>query len=325
MASVPRTIQYRLAEFNSPGKTETLKSRLDRARETARLAVNRKEPAGIDEGSFRFINEFITHAGLIYGRLLSYTEGADQLAIHISNTAESLDLAPLQADPGKEILKNMLYFGVVENHVLVIQSPGLKAQHLEQYLNWLLRETEVHSLKDQLFLSDPVKLELRKKPLDPVKVEFFAPMHFSDEAGTDVDQVESASTVVKPDSKLMAMLKAMLGKNFPGLRKGVKVQDLHNSRLKARLTLQWTNTQQMPEHNFLDAITRNTRHLDDEIGFKITTKSGTITREQLRLSKKYLFEATNKIPHLDAVRERMVEYLNLLNSNKEVVQYPAES
>ncbi|RDF38423.1 hypothetical protein DWA26_18990, partial [Acinetobacter baumannii] len=40
----------------------------------------------------------------------------------------------------KEFIDSVLYFGVIDNHVAIIQSRSLTARTLESYLGWLLGE-----------------------------------------------------------------------------------------------------------------------------------------------------------------------------------------
>jgi len=75
-----------------------------------------------------------------FGDLTVYTRGFMQALLR--NEPDVAMLAVEQQPPpeGREYIHSMMYWMVIGNHVMTIQSRSLTTKHLEQYLTWLLTE-----------------------------------------------------------------------------------------------------------------------------------------------------------------------------------------
>lgn len=75
-----------------------------------------------------------------FGDLTQYTTGFLQALLN--NEPEKPVLSVEQQPPpeGKEYIHSMMYWMVIGNHLMAIQSRSLSSKHLEEYLTWLLKE-----------------------------------------------------------------------------------------------------------------------------------------------------------------------------------------
>ena len=75
-----------------------------------------------------------------FGDLTQYTKGYLQALIEEKEDTPTLAVEQEPPPAGKEYVHSMMYWMVVGNHALVIQSRSLTTKNLEEYLGWLLRD-----------------------------------------------------------------------------------------------------------------------------------------------------------------------------------------
>lgn len=75
-----------------------------------------------------------------FGDLTVYTRGHMQALLRNEVNAAMLTVEQQPPPAGREYIHSMMYWMVIGNHVLVIQSQALSTKHLEQYLTWLLKD-----------------------------------------------------------------------------------------------------------------------------------------------------------------------------------------
>jgi len=97
-----------------------------------------------------------------FGDLTFYTKGFMQALLRAAEDAPQLDIEQLPAPEGQEYVHSMMYWMVIKNHVLVIQSQSLAAKDLENYLTWLL--------KDRTSTIDPTGQVILQAKFDPEDV-----------------------------------------------------------------------------------------------------------------------------------------------------------
>lgn len=75
-----------------------------------------------------------------FGDLTVYTRGFMQALLRNEPDVAMLPVEQQPPPEGREYIHSMMYWMVIGNHVLTIQSRSLTTKHLEQYLTWLLTE-----------------------------------------------------------------------------------------------------------------------------------------------------------------------------------------
>ena len=135
-----RVLHYKRATFLHDG--QDLQSLLAAALRRRQTVGDRMEELHPEERTKRFINSYRSQMGMLFGNLLIYSPDRNQALLTVSPDASELDVrqvAPPEIGGQRtEFLQSILYFGVRDNHVVVLQSAALRARALEAYLNWLL-------------------------------------------------------------------------------------------------------------------------------------------------------------------------------------------
>jgi hypothetical protein len=78
--------------------------------------------------------------GYYFGDLTHYTKGYLQTLLAEAEDTPSLAVEQQPPPKGKEYVHSMMYWLVIKNHLLMIQSRSLGAKQLEEYLTWLLKD-----------------------------------------------------------------------------------------------------------------------------------------------------------------------------------------
>jgi hypothetical protein len=66
-----------------------------------------------------------------------------KLGVFGTGCRPDISVLPVEQQPppkGKEYVHSMMYWMVIGNHALMIQSRSLTSKHLEEYLTWLLKD-----------------------------------------------------------------------------------------------------------------------------------------------------------------------------------------
>ena len=280
MAKVKRrkTIQYKLARFTGTGEDLDLQSYIESALVQAKRPKDREENP-CDEGMVRrVINSYIKKNGMIYGQMIRYEQGKDQTVVVLDDNSEEylVEHIPLnQENDGKrrEVVESVLYFGVLENHVVLVQSQSLKARNFEKHLEWLMKQcTSVLPSENACYLSDQPSNETRKKiKKSPVKKVSL---------GTELNTIpntinETKSKRYSPDGKGFDILAGVFGENW---RDSLRLEDsLDEANLMVNLEVTYVRKTTEQAHKILDNIATTMRHLESG-DVRIELKDGTVLK-----------------------------------------------
>ncbi len=112
---------------------------LSEALQRADTATKRKQSLGPDQGS-RLWNRPRKLGKFLAGDLLDFTPGDHAPVVTVDDRKEYE--IELLAPPGelKEFLQGIMFFGVQDDHVILLQSMALRSNQFETYLNWLLSD-----------------------------------------------------------------------------------------------------------------------------------------------------------------------------------------
>lgn len=100
------------------------------------------------------MNIFHDDRASFFGDLTVYTRGFMQALLKNESDAAMLPVEQQPPPTGSEYIHSMMYWLVVGNHVMTIQSRSLSTKHLEQYYTWLLRDRTTQMAKNgQIFLT----------------------------------------------------------------------------------------------------------------------------------------------------------------------------
>lgn len=293
----PKTLHYRRAQFLAP--TRTLEELLSAALKVNSMVANRIETVTA-AGDCRLINHFTTHRGLLCGNMITYEQGTNKLFLTVDASQTAFPVAQMAPPklPSKkrtEFLDSILYFGVKGNHVVLMQSSGLKSKQLELYLNWFLSASGVLSNQNRVELVDhPPRITTDQLISRPVKkVSYMSAL-----AHETVPSTPPSPNGVKKEKKLrlnpvgraVDILKAAIGLNEFGKLKLEEALD-GNLQISLEVTYQRTTTEE--GQKVVNEIARALRNVDsDDISVQVPGL-GTLKGDDLKLSKPIIVACHN--------------------------------
>lgn len=318
--SARRTFHYKTAKFTS--EQRPLQDCLAAALKVKHLAKDRFQKIGLDGATIRLINTTSTHHGMLIGEMFDYTPGNNQPICLIDETAEALSIKQLppskdKNDARKEFVESFLYFGVLGNHVVMLQSSSLRASQFENYINWLLNGcTQTIDKQEVVTLDDQPPREIRKKGYHSVKaIAISAPPSVDTSPGrTTLEQVSSMALPVSA----LDILKTALGDRL----NNASLPKTFASALKERdleLRLQLIRRRGYSEDGqiALDTIANIFRHHD---GTDLTINldhGGTVKGSDFKISDAFGVKMLAGMPVHSDLFEKMFGWLeSLIKSGK---------
>lgn len=137
-----RKVYYRKTEFTTPQK-RTLQQMTADALSQHQIAQNRSEAIGSQANELRLIGRYKEVNGFLCGQLVTFERGSYQTVINDDPTAKTLSLnavtPPVIDNVQQQYVPGVLYFALLQNHVVVVQSSAVRTSAFEQHLAWLLR------------------------------------------------------------------------------------------------------------------------------------------------------------------------------------------
>src|SRR5690606_26709422 len=155
----------------------------------------RQQKANAEDTVVIFINRFTKYNGMSVGQLVYLEQGRQQPYITVDDEADFYSIEALSSDEipeqkkdaasvssettptdqaikkRREFVESILYFGVLDNHMVIMQSPALQSRNLEAHLTWLLTScTSTINEGSMLVLSDkPAESVFQKMEKAPAK------------------------------------------------------------------------------------------------------------------------------------------------------------
>ena len=273
-----KTLHYKRAKFIGTPENRTLAALLTAALGTSKFPMGRLERLGESNDSVRVINRCRQIGGLTVGQFLDYTEGGAQAVLKLDPKAIELAIEELSPAKTKQFLEGVLTFGIRENHVILIQTKGLRAGHLENHLNWLLREAAVCDPSLQLFLEDEPRGEVEDK-LDARWIELRAPISAASFLGSEPapqgvmgELVSALREVVSFKGSFYEHLNANEALALQDVELSVRIARKGRGRGKDGPSI-------------VDELAHTLRNIDD-FEFVLKTKAGaTLTSNELKLAE----------------------------------------
>lgn len=302
-----RQFSYKICRFNE-NTTNTLQQLLTQAIELRRKPKDRFLISTQDEGTNRVISAGRLFEGMICGMFFVWADGQVQPVLEI-NDGEELKLRPmLPVAENEQIVNSILYFGILENHVILVQSQSLRAKQLEDYLTWFLKNNcGLLSENNSIILSDRTPIVSSETIKNAKALTFSAPVHFTEEiitreeteetptteneeATKKIDtkgrkqETEAHTTRVKPFGRAWEVIKTFFGE--ANLVKSLKPEQTFDKKiLELELSLKFQRSHKDDPVELLDCIANNFRHVEDEVDYKIETHSGeSLTKESFKIS-----------------------------------------
>lgn len=273
-----KTLHYKRAVLiGASSGSLTLASYLDAALSATKTPLARQERLGESSDNVRILNKCHTMGTLICGRFLDFTEGGFQAVLELDPDADDLKIRHLPPGKEEQFLEGILTFGVRGNHVLLVQSKGLRVAHLEQHLNWLLRDhTQVMPAEVRVVLEDAPRQDVQDKLSDVDWIELRTPVPVSTFTGEPEQIPHGFGGGILRHLREWSPSVGTFFERLSG-QAALAVDDVEMT-----LTIKRRGRRSRQRHSMLDEIAHNLRTVDD-VEFTLKTKHGTYSAGELKL------------------------------------------
>ncbi|ORM66109.1 hypothetical protein [Pantoea rwandensis] len=345
-SSRQKSIHYKLAGLSncSSDLQSILESILLEDGTASKVGMRREQISPSDSQSgFRLVNRSNTFKTILFGQLVLFEQGKSQALMTISDDVDFYDINAITSEQIKlegdetpteeekvkvkrEFIDSILYFGVLGNHMVIVQSSSLRARDLETHLGWL-----IHSFSDSfnsssaLLLRDKPSAEvIRKMDEAPVKRITLGsvPVKTQNDKG-EITMMNSPNLPVKtevgnkvekvrkvrfmPTGKGGSILKAAFGEEwFSNLR----LEDsLDESNLQVNLEITYFRKTTNDGQRVMDTLASSLRHTEsDDIEIELQG-GGIIKGSDLKLSGSISVQYNNGLIDENDLYLRMHKWL----------------
>lgn len=300
--TVTKTIHYKRASLTGGVNLQQLLQEILSPDGPVSKASRRRETVNSDDGSFRVINHNRLHNGIMFCQMIYFEPGRSQAFITMDEDAEAYVLDALtndklnQLDPAegreqekhrREFVDSLLYFGVFDNHVVVMQSSALRSRELEAHLGWLIGTYGADPMMTVILSDQPSQETYEKIVKAPVKrISIGTPV----ETQQEQDGAEKAdnSTPVPDETHLDArrvkfypsglaadVISAAMGADwFDRLDLN---EDLDDANLQVSLEISYFRQTTKAGQKVIDNLATSLRHLE-EADVRVDLKGGGILK-----------------------------------------------
>lgn len=326
-----KSVHYKLTSISN--QTETLQSLLEQALaedSRAHIALQRMEATNPDDESVcRLINHHTTHQGMFFGQLVRFESGRGQVLMTFDDQASEYSIDTITSDAvggdeqddhetdaekvrrRREFIDSILYFGVLDNHLVIMQSQALTTRELEAHLGWLLGTClDLMGRNSALILQDKITEAVRDRvEKSPVKtVSIGTPIEAREEQEEqDADQQEAKSVKWIPGGTGADILSAALGADWMNK---LKLEDsLDEANLQVQLKVTYLRKTSKTGQKMLDNIASSMRHTHDDDVVVELADGGKLLGGEVRLNGKLSVQTTNGIVDETALYHDMHNWL----------------
>lgn len=285
--SVTKTLHYKRAAYLQG--TGNLQDHLKTALSRTKTVGVRKQVVNPEDDTCLLLNSVRNRWGMTFGSMILFTRGRNQPLVTDDDAAAELTVEQLAPPPNRsgarrEFIESLLFFGILQNHVVLLQSQGLRARQLESHLGWLLQtKTNTVSDEDQIALIDQPTPDAVKKVLEaPVKkVTVGVPLQSRPDRRANAEEVAERFSF-RPTGAGFQVLKSLLGTEWLKNRK--LADSLDESRLKVDIMVSYYRSTDKCGQELLNEIAVNLRHQEPE-DVKIQLHNGVqLSGPQLKVS-----------------------------------------
>lgn len=317
-----KTFICKRAEFMAHS-TRTLQQTLQEIMRACPTVGDRKEVATAlaDSGYTRLISQFKDTTPMFAGVLVGFEPGSQPAYVVEDLTATSLPLdmfqLPETAD-GKQanFVDGYLFFGVTDNHVVLLQSASIRAIQLERHLNWLLqRRAHDHGAQIVTLMDHTPKATQKSIEKHHVKEvvlggDFAAGLHHDNQPSGVLPPPDGGTQTAS--AKLMGTTAANTLRQLitPSDAAKLNLDELEEGSISYTLSIKYKRASAETGQRVLDGLATVFRNLDDtEAKIKLGGTGGEIHGDRLKMQGPARVEIYNGVPVFDQVIEEMRKWL----------------
>lgn len=321
-----KELHYKRAVLH--GVKDTLQHALDVVLKEHKLPLERLEHLGINGDEGRVIVHEHHHKAILCGTLTTYEKGALQPIMGIAPKSADWPIQLVQPPklPGAnetEFLDGYLFLGVWKNHVVFLPSRSCTSEHLEDYINWLLRKKPGWPEGALVSLDDRPPKEIRQKKFEHVKT-----VVFNTTLGSSVVEGQHPTPEGKPKEATTSSVKTIhfkpagaswdALKNFIGMFGGKLPEDVlldsnfDPNDVSVRVEVTCAKRKLEKAGPIMDVMANSLRHVETDL-VKFKFEDGTeLKGADLKTRKAFRMECTGSMPVSTQVDKAIETYLHEL-------------
>ncbi|WP_322521160.1 hypothetical protein SR882_10320 [Guyparkeria halophila] len=315
-----KTLQYRCVEGLHDGRT--LQNLLTPVISGSHAYVDQRsqavEGAHPDDELNRCLNRWVHEDNMLFGEFILYVPGTNKQVVTVQQRQRELSVDQIQPpqDPDghpREFIDSVLYFGVKDNHLAIMQSQSLSDRDLERYLSWLLGSEGGNVLLDgeQIALRKELDIASRNIFNDVREVTVGAPLFDPTETQGTVDP-ETKQVNVNLTGRGLDWLRHALGRDWVDQLDQADLAGAHNVEVHLSIVRKGGKRTPGPDNapqQTMSAITTTLRHLHEEDVTVHTRTYGTVKGDKLFLKTNKSIKCQYGVPTVDHVFEEMGAWL----------------
>lgn len=310
----PRKLFCKRAEITPPGGS--LQSRLATA--LAGKAIVRDRAEQTSPTAFRIVAQHYPVDGGIAGIFTAFERGASAVSVLEDPTAEALTVDQIKAPPGedgkeRQWVDGLLYFYVLGDLVIVIQSAAVRAGQFESHLSWLLgADGSACSVKLVNQYGRSALEQLSASHVKDVKVG--GPLLHAVSAAPTASSSVTSGRIEVGGAMLEAVSALIEGESGPGFNWAAAL----DGNIEAWLHVSYKRKTNEDAQRLLDRIALNLRNAED-LETVITLNNGqTIAAGELKLSKNCRIESREGVLLADKAFSAMSSWLKELVESRQI-------
>lgn len=307
--TINKTIHYKRATVSGGADLQDLLTEILDPQGQAGKASKRKESVNADDGSFRVINHSREYNGVLFCQMIYFEPGKSQAFITIDDDADSYTLDAFTNDKlneasdeetrekekhRKEFVDSLLYFGVFENHVVVLQSSALRSRELEAHLGWLIGTFGAESMVTVILSDQPSQDTYDRIARAPVKkISIGSPVETQPQASdeqespkpvrpSDEQHLDAKKVKFYPAGRAANILSAAIGADW--FDRFDLEDDLDDANLQVSLEITYMRKTTKEGQRVLDNLAVSMRHMSDEDVTVELKGGGTLKGQDLKMS-----------------------------------------
>lgn len=310
---------YKRAKFLDKENKLNLEEALRFTLKELKSVGKRKETFGDNNNFIRLILDHnIKETDMLFGVIASLEKGNHQPVISDNDDAETLSIqqvAPTKGDDNiqREFIEGLCFFGIQENHVVVMASRSLGAADMEHHINWLLRNSSRKT--NQVILADhPTKATIAKIKQYGIRQIDFGQELITDTKALPGEKKEIEKTeLFEVSSKWFELLKEIIGESASG----INLADALKGNIEVLLSIKHkARSGSMKSQEFMEKIATGLRHVDESNVNLRLGKGKEVKGSDLKHSEAISISTYGGIPDSADVYKKMREWLIAQLENK---------
>jgi hypothetical protein len=319
-AYVPKSRTFTYKTLSFLGKPFDLQKLLIEAYKALPRARSRSKHLPEDEDVRRVMNFGDPTRNMTTGMVYDYTKGQSKSCVEEDEDAQNFSISaiapPSDGKKRREFLDSIIYFAILENHIVMLSSVSTGLSHLESYLNWLLLEAGVIKESQAFRLVDRLPDNVRLRGVKSIK--FKEGNAFRPTAGRPKSDSATVEKNIIPDSHITNAVKTMVKQLLQEQRGSKSLAEVaHPDDIDVKIEIICKNLRKDDEEPMLDDMAELFRHTQGVDAEFELVGGGTVNSDKMKISQIKSIRCIGGIPDSADLWSKMADWLeHLVQSGK---------